>query len=294
MNATGSIDHFRRQWQTQVAAAEYDMTYPAERPRNQWQLLERIKADLMRDLLISEGYGPGSSVLECGCGAAGIGIDLGLQGWRVTGLDVSEDALEMASQNAASHGLGEELKLLVGRVEAPPVPDGSFDVVTSFGLLEHFEDMGPAMEGMVRTLRPGGLFVAEVVSFRPSALVAGRLFDMAASASYHLAGLRMRKALQSWRKLVPDFYEKPLGRNGCRRVLEQAGLTDVRVWGIRPFPPLALPGSLEQKYMTLMDRASSFVKWFDSADNVFTNAWGWSLMAVGVKPSLSDQERPNL
>ncbi len=293
MNATGSIDYFRRQWQSHVAAADYDLTYPAEEPRNQWQLFERTKADLMRDLLVTEGHGPGSTVLECGCGAAGIGIDLGLQGWQVTGLDISEDALEMASQNAASHGLGDDLKLLVGRVEAPPVPDGSFDVVTSFGLLEHFEDMGPAMEGMVRTLRPGGLFVAEVVSFRPSALVAGRLFDMAASASYHLAKLRVRKALHSWRKLVPDFYEKPLGRNGCRRVLEQAGLTDIRVWGIRPFPPLALPEPLERKYMTLMGRASRFVQWFDSADNVFTNAWGWSLMAVGVKPALSDQERSN-
>ncbi len=291
MNATGSIDHFRKQWQTHVAAAEYDVTYPAESPRNQWQLLERIKADLMRDLLVKEGHGPGSTVLECGCGTAGIGIDLGLKGWCVTGLDVSEDALEMAARNAASHGLGEELKLLVGRVEAPPVPDGSFDVVTSFGLLEHFKDMGPVMDGMVRTIRPGGLFVAEVVSFRPSALVAGRLFDMAASASYNLAKLRVRKALQSWRKLVPDFYEKPLGRNGCRRVLEQAGLTDVRVWGIRPFPPLGLPESLEQKYMSLMGRASPFVKWFDAADNVFTNAWGWSLMAVGVKPALSDQAR---
>lgn len=291
MGATGSIDHFRRQWQSHVAAAEYDKTYPADQPQNQWQLLERIKADLMRDLLIEEGHGPGSTVLECGCGAAGIGVDLGLQGWRVTGLDISEDALEMARQNAVSHGLGEELKLLVGRVEAPPVPDGSFDVVTSFGLLEHFEDMGPVMDGMVRTIRPGGLFVAEVVSFRPSALVAGRLFNMAVSAGYNLARLRARKALQSWRKLVPDFYEKPLGRNGCRRVLEQAGLTDVRVWGIRPFPPLTLPASLEQSYMSLMNRASSFVTWFDSADNVFTNAWGWSLMAVGVKPPLSDQER---
>ena len=292
MNTAGSIDHFRRQWQSHVAAAEYDKTYPADQPRNQWQLLERIKADLMRDLLIKEGHGPGSTVLECGCGAACIGIDLGLQGWRVTGLDVSEDALGMARKNAVSHGLGEELKLLVGRVEAPPVPDGSFDVVTSFGLLEHFEDMGPVMDGMVRTIRPGGLFVAEVVSFRPSALIAGRLFNTVASAGYNLARVRVRKALQSWRKLVPDFYEKPLGRNGCRRVLEQAGLTDVRVWGIRPFPPLSLPGSLEQKYMSLMKGASSFVEWFDSADNVFTNAWGWSLMAVGVKPRLSDQ-RPS-
>ena len=293
MSATGSIDHFRKQWQSHVAAAEYDKTYPEDQPRNQWQLLERIKADLMSELLTKEGHGPGSTVLECGCGAAGIGIDLGLQGWRVTGLDVSEDALEMATQNAVSHGLGEELKLLLGRVEAPPVPDGSFDVVTSFGLLEHFEDMGPVMDGMVRTIRPGGLFVAEVVSLRPSALVAGRLFDTAVSAGYNLARLRVRKALQSWRKLVPDFYEKPLGRNGCRRVLEQAGLTDVRVWGIRPFPPLRLPGSLEQRYMTLIDRASSFVKWFDSADNVFTNAWGWSLMAVGVKPGSSAQGYPS-
>ena len=143
------------------------------------------------------------------------------------------------------------------------------------------------MDGMVRTLRPGGLFVAEVVSFRPSALIAGRLFDTAVSAGYNLARLRVRKTLQSWRKLVPDFYEKPLGKNGCRRVLEQAGLADVKVWGIRPFPPLSLPRSLEQKYMTLMEQTSWFVKWFDSADNVITNAWGWSLMAVGRKPMSS-------
>ena len=44
-----------------------------------------------------------------------------------------------------------------------PFKNASFEVVLSGGLLEHFPDPLPVLTEMVRILRPGGIFYADVV-----------------------------------------------------------------------------------------------------------------------------------
>lgn len=50
---------------------------------------------------------------------------------RVTAVDISPEALAVASANAAKHGVAERIRFLLGDLFAPLVPDGQFDFILS-------------------------------------------------------------------------------------------------------------------------------------------------------------------
>jgi len=74
------------------------------------------------------GLTPGSA-LDLGCGEGADAIWLAGQGWSVTGVDVSDVALDRARQHAAAAGVA--IEFVLDDLAASP---GEFDLVTSFFL----------------------------------------------------------------------------------------------------------------------------------------------------------------
>jgi hypothetical protein len=101
----------------------------------------------------------GSDVLDVGCGQGGLTRELAALGARVTGIEVSEEQLAVA--RAADDG-ALATRYLVGRAEAIPLPDESFDLVVFRASLHHVapEQMSAALREAARVLRPGGLVYA--------------------------------------------------------------------------------------------------------------------------------------
>jgi ubiquinone/menaquinone biosynthesis C-methylase UbiE len=96
----------------------------------------------------------GKELLEVGCGA---GIDLvrfARAGAKVTGIDLSRIAIELAHQNIEQNGLSAGLCVMNG--EAMQFPDNSFDVVYAHGVLQYTADTGKMIAEIHRVLRPGG------------------------------------------------------------------------------------------------------------------------------------------
>src|SRR5262245_2180872 len=97
----------------------------------------------------------GQRLLEVGCG---IGTDLvrfARGGARVTGVDLSQTAIDLAAKNLELHGLQPE-ELRVANGEALPFPDGSFDVVYGHGVIQYTADAARLIRECARVLRPGG------------------------------------------------------------------------------------------------------------------------------------------
>jgi 2-polyprenyl-3-methyl-5-hydroxy-6-metoxy-1,4-benzoquinol methylase len=104
--------------------------------------------------IASLALSPGAKVLEIGCGAGFMAIELAQRGFRVDGIDSSEAMLEQARQHAEASEVA--LSLSAGDVIALAFDDDSFDLVVALGVIPWLEHPGRAIREMARVTRPGG------------------------------------------------------------------------------------------------------------------------------------------
>lgn len=99
-------------------------------------------------------------ILEIGCG---IGIDLvqfAQGGADVTGVDLSETAVDLAKQNFKYHRLNGKLMVMNG--EALEFSENVFDVVYAHGVLQYTADPNRMIQEAHRVLKKGGEFIGMV------------------------------------------------------------------------------------------------------------------------------------
>ena len=83
---------------------------------------------------------------------------------EVIGIDFTEEQLDKARQLAGAGGF-EQVELREGRIESPPLEDGSVDCVISNGVVNLAPDKHRVFGAAARALRPGGrLALADIVS----------------------------------------------------------------------------------------------------------------------------------
>ena len=131
-----------------VAAAEEAWASP-EPFWGMWQVPE-AQARILPDVR-------GLDVIDLGCGTGYWCAWLHRRGARPVGLDVSEAQLETARAMQRRHGT--EFPLVHASAEAPPLPDGSFDLVFSEYGAAIWCDPYAWIPEAHRLLRPGGRLI---------------------------------------------------------------------------------------------------------------------------------------
>ena len=96
----------------------------------------------------------GLRVLEIGCGIGTDGAQFSEAGADYTGVDLTEAAIELATNNFKTRDLRGEFR--VADAENLDFPDESFDLVYSHGVLHHTPDIVAAVGEIHRVLKPGG------------------------------------------------------------------------------------------------------------------------------------------
>jgi SAM-dependent methyltransferase len=107
---------------------------------------------------------PGFKALDLGTGTGSIALGLASHGLIVTGLDISDELLEVARQRAAAEG--SRTRFITGRAEATGLADESFDVVSAGQCWWWFDSDLAAAEAK-RTLVPGGRLLICDFSYMP-------------------------------------------------------------------------------------------------------------------------------
>lgn len=96
----------------------------------------------------------GLRVLEIGVGMGADYLEWLKNGAQATGIDLSSASLKRARARCLAAGYQPDLQ--EGDAEHLPFPDGSFDVVYSYGVLHHSPDTRRCFMEVHRVLKPGG------------------------------------------------------------------------------------------------------------------------------------------
>jgi SAM-dependent methyltransferase len=198
--------------------------------RTMTRVLDRIKWEYLSAILPASG-----STLEVGAGSARLSCLLAMAGYRTVCLDSSHEALRSARANYVS--ICAEGRLVTGDGVALPMRDGTFDIVLSTGLLEHFNDPSPIVREMVRVLKPGGLFYSDIV---PQKFSLFRSLDWIGDLKRAVSGERIEK-----------MYERSFTQREILELLAAEGLANVRVFPAGVVPP----------YVPLLSRIQPFREW---------------------------------
>ncbi|MFH8382058.1 class I SAM-dependent methyltransferase [Kitasatospora sp. NPDC018058] len=117
-----------------------------------------------------------ADVLDVGCGTGSLAELVAAGGHRVTGVDLAPRMAARARAKLAAAGVPG--RFLVGDATAPPLQEGSFDVVLSRHVIWTIPEPERALRAWARLLRPGGRLV----------LVEGRWRETAEQTAPYVAG----------------------------------------------------------------------------------------------------------
>jgi ubiquinone/menaquinone biosynthesis C-methylase UbiE len=120
---------------------------------SRWEVVQELRAHTAAFLRV----GPGSSVLDVGCGPGDVVIGFARAtgpGARAVGIDASTVMVDEARRRAADAGVTAEFS--VGDAMALDFPDGTFDACRSERTFQWLADPALALGEMIRVTRPGG------------------------------------------------------------------------------------------------------------------------------------------
>jgi SAM-dependent methyltransferase len=185
---------------------------------------------------------PGARCADLGCGGGHVTRELARRAGstgEVVGIDLDEELLQLAAEQAAAEGLG-QVTFHAGSVETYVGAD--LDVVYARMLLSHLRDPAEMIRRMAAAARPGGIVIVEDVQF------AGCFAEPACSAYDRWIGW-FREAV---RRTAGDLEIGPR----LPGLLRAARLTGI---GVRVAQAVNLDGSVKQLQQQSMAKVRAAV-----------------------------------
>jgi SAM-dependent methyltransferase len=167
---------------------------------------------------------PGARVLDAGCGAGLVSLDLVERGFFVHGVDIAQSILDLAAQRMRSAGVaGDRYALVRGDVSQINLPSSSFGAIVALGFLEYQEDELAALRRFHELLEPSGVLVVS----GPTSVKLANYFGLAPP---------IRERLQSLGILQPTAGPRRIGLHRYspsrfRSLLQSAGFAMVEYHG---------------------------------------------------------------
>ncbi|HEV7757854.1 MAG TPA: methyltransferase domain-containing protein [Acidimicrobiales bacterium] len=199
------------------------------------------------------GLGPGSRVLDVGCGPGRHAYALARAGVEVVGVDISERFVALAQADAPP---GATFR----RLDARDLPfDGEFDAAISlcqgaFGLAggpgAPLDGDGAVLAGIARALKPGGVAAVSAFSayFQLRWLEDADTFDADAGVNHERTVVRGEQG----REVPADLWTTCFTPRELRLLAERAGLGVRAVWSVTPGAYAADPPTIDSAEFLLV------------------------------------------
>ena len=253
-----------------------DLSY-SEDAQTQGKLFEIVKVRFLQSIFPKYG-----KMLEVGCGTAFVSLYFTKRGFTAHCLDSNQEILNTAEENFKNEKT--RGKFVLGDAERLPFENNEFDVVTSYGLLEHFANPKKAISEMVRVTKKGGLVFADIVPSRFSVQTFGNVFNFIVTLGYWIFRGNWEKGLEkAKRNFQPLYFENSLSWADYKKIFQLAGLKSMQIRGNRPFPRLTLPVFADKLYARLLKKAQPAWYNFDQSNSEFARFWGAGYWLWGRK-----------
>jgi len=270
----------RQSWWDDFWKKQAGQAVSGERESDTWyDLIWKMNFEFWHALFHTSA--PGKKMLECGCGSAKVSQYMAGKGFECTLLDYSRDALHQGKSCFQSQGLLGDFVL--GDINSLCFQDQLFDIVFSGGVLEYFNDLQNPIDEMVRILKPGGVFAANMVPRKFSIQTVADLERTFVYSARSLAQGRFRDVFKRV-EYVPEEYGVNLASlDKYTRACRAAGLHEVKGLVTNPFPELALPLIGKKMYASLMKKLSPQWRRFNLSESRWTQVWGTTYTVYGIK-----------
>ena len=125
------------------------------------QFIDLYLGEMVRVFLrmLRQYGGENLRILDVGCGAGYISLELARAGHHVVGIDVAQSCIDIAGQTLEANPFKEGFGSLEYRVAPFRSMEGTFDVVLFSGALHHFSSPEKDISKALELLVPGGLIM---------------------------------------------------------------------------------------------------------------------------------------
>ncbi len=108
------------------------------------------------------------TVLDVGCGGGILSESMAEKGAKVTGIDLGEKALKVATLHSLESGVAVDYQYISVEELAEKQP-ASFDLITCLEMLEHVPDPASVVVGCAKLVKPGGHVFFSTINRNPKA-----------------------------------------------------------------------------------------------------------------------------
>ena len=110
----------------------------------------------------------GKAVLDVGCGGGILSESMAEKGAIVTGIDLGEKALKVATLHSLESGVAVNYRLIAVEELAESAPE-SFDIITCLEMLEHVPNPASVIAACAKLVKPGGHVFFSTINRNPKA-----------------------------------------------------------------------------------------------------------------------------
>jgi len=188
-------------------------------------------------------------VLDCACGIGTQSLGLAMNGFEVTGCDISIGAVQRARSEASKRGLSVPFSV-ANMLQLSAIPESSFDsVICIDNSLPHLQTDGDLLQAAQQAygkLRPGGSFVASIRDYdrlvveRPtsqepsfysdngSRRIVFQIWDWLDERRYRFHLYITRNTESAWQTFHFTSTYRAVLRGELQRIWEDAGFSNIR------------------------------------------------------------------
>jgi 2-polyprenyl-6-hydroxyphenyl methylase/3-demethylubiquinone-9 3-methyltransferase len=129
----------------------------------------------LRAAWIADRTGPlaGRTVLDVGCAVGLLSEALTRRGAHVTGIDVSEENIAVATRHATGSRLS--IAYRAGTLNAAVASEERFDIVCCLEVVEHVENLKDFLAALATHVVPGGLLFVSSIARTPESLALAKI-----------------------------------------------------------------------------------------------------------------------